>query len=306
MRMGDRQPDVVDLLQFNEFFLKSEGPFAYTYTIENAPLHKHVDFCEFSLVTGGSFINENNGRKRRQARTSLFFYRSGEEHQVTANEPDSSCMSFMIQETYFEEFCRQHFPQMPDLLTTRYQEKRLTHEQFEYITAAFNTIDLTPMENHLALFELMLFTLIHCCFVQVPTSDTPSHKHDTHWYIKEIVYHFDRFEYLRTSVEDIYRDYPLSPSALAHQFKKITGYTIVQYRHIKRMEYAALMLTKYPQSVTEVATAIGYNSLSYFAKKFKEHFGRLPSEYHPRTLNQNVPPTVRATSKARSVGRDDE
>ena len=304
--MDDQQPANVDLLYFSEFFLKTEDCFAYVYTGENHTPHKHVDFYEFALVTNGSFINEHNGRKHRFDRAALFFHRSGETHRIVENEPNSSYLSFVIQKDGFEKFCAQHFPQIPALPATSHRERRLTHEQFEYITAVFNTVDLTPMENHLALFELMLFTLIHCCFVQVPASGNPAEKHDTHWYIKEMLYHFDRFEYLRTSVEDIYRDYPLSPSALAHQFKKNTGYTIVQYRHAKRMEYAALMLTKSPQSVTEVAASIGYNSLSYFSKKFKEHFGRLPSEYHPRTLNRNALPTIRASIKARSVGRDDE
>ena len=292
-------------MQFNEYFLKTEGGFAYCYSNGTPQRHSHDDFYEFVVAAEGTFVSEYNGRKRRFGPGSVFFFRIGETHHIAGDQQATgSLISFIIQKDHFENFCNRHFPQTPKILNTPYQEKHLTHEQFEYITSAFNTIDLTPGQNHTLLFELMLFTLVHYTFLQTPSADNPSQKHDIHWYIKEILYHFDRFEYLQTSVEDIYKDYPLSPSALAHQFHKQTGMTLVQYRHVKRMEYAALMLTKYPKSVTEVATSIGYNSLSYFSKKFKEHFGRLPSEFHPRTLNHPTSFRGRGLTKARSFADD--
>ena len=77
----------------------------------------------------------------------------------------------------------------------------------------------------------------------------------------------------------MYAYYPLSQTALINDFKKLTGYTIVQYRNIKRMEYAADFLIKSNYSVTAIANTLNISSLGYFSQQFKKQFGLTPTEY---------------------------
>lgn len=88
----------------------------------------------------------------------------------------------------------------------------------------------------------------------------------------------------------MYAFYPLSQTALINDFKKLTGYTIVQYRNIKRMEYAADYLVKSNYSVTAIANALNISSLGYFSQQFKKQFGMTPTEYQRLHQKKSVKP----------------
>ena len=46
-----------------------------------------------------------------------------------------------------------------------------------------------------------------------------------------------------------------------------------------RLSKAAELLAEENQSVTQIAFAVGFDNLSYFAKVFQERYGVLPSQY---------------------------
>jgi len=56
-----------------------------------------------------------------------------------------------------------------------------------------------------------------------------------------------------------------------------------------RMEQAIALLKNNSGNITEVAYAVGFNSLSYFSQVFKEHVGKSLSEFSVRILrNQDA------------------
>jgi AraC-like DNA-binding protein len=46
-----------------------------------------------------------------------------------------------------------------------------------------------------------------------------------------------------------------------------------------RMQHASKLLQAGTLSVSEIAYAVGFESLSYFSRSFKKHTGKSPSEY---------------------------
>ncbi|MBQ2939780.1 MAG: AraC family transcriptional regulator [Clostridia bacterium] len=274
---------------FAGHYLCDEDNCRYLYAPPlDSPTHKHTDFYEFSLVTRGSWINEYGGKRRVLRKNTLIFFGCGQTHGMYVGEPESLHFSFIATKEFFEDYCRQHFAEHPEMTKTPYVEVNLSHENAEYLTAVFDRIILTPGTDHTELFRLFLYNALYCTFLQPHTKNVREEDDDTNKYIKDMVYHFDAFDYLTADVSAIYQSYPLSQSTLINQFKKYTGYSIVQYRHLKRMEYAARMLDVYFCSVSEVATAVGISSISYFSKKFKEHYGILPSDYQKQSINPRV------------------
>jgi len=71
----------------------------------------------------------------------------------------------------------------------------------------------------------------------------------------------------------------LDRSYMARKIKKTTGLTPGEVIKTYRMEKAAALLKENQGNISEVAYAVGFNSLSYFSHTFKEHFGKTPSEF---------------------------
>lgn len=85
---------------------------------------------------------------------------------------------------------------------------------------------------------------------------------------------------------DVAADVGLSYSYFSRCFKRITGISFKQHLSITRINQAEKMLSGSNLSISEVATACGYNSISYFISVFKKVTGRTPKEAH-RGANNN-------------------
>ena len=71
----------------------------------------------------------------------------------------------------------------------------------------------------------------------------------------------------------------LSRSQLYRKLMALTGLSINHFIRSIRLKRAAQLLQKRSVTVSEAAYLTGFESLSYFTKKFREEFGKLPSEY---------------------------
>ena len=71
----------------------------------------------------------------------------------------------------------------------------------------------------------------------------------------------------------------LGARKLRYCFREVFGTTVFGYLHDYRMEQAKIMLAGTKMQVAEVANAVGYSHLGYFAKSFKDKFGISPKEF---------------------------
>ncbi|MBQ9860121.1 MAG: helix-turn-helix domain-containing protein [Clostridia bacterium] len=81
------------------------------------------------------------------------------------------------------------------------------------------------------------------------------------------------------SLELLSRKYALSRSHFSKLFKEVTGVGLNEYITITRITAAEKMLAKKNLSITEVASACGFNDSNYFAAVFKRHKGITPKKY---------------------------
>jgi AraC-like DNA-binding protein len=80
-------------------------------------------------------------------------------------------------------------------------------------------------------------------------------------------------------LESIALKYGVSSRTLMRMFRKHLGMTFGEYVRIARMVKAVELLTQPSMTVTEVAYAVGYNSLSSFSQMFRRLIGLTPYEY---------------------------
>lgn len=89
-------------------------------------------------------------------------------------------------------------------------------------------------------------------------------------------------------IEQNYRDGELTELAaklhydvywLSREIKRQTGKTYTELMQAKRLSQAAFLLTSTTMSVLDVATAVGYDNISYFHRIFQKRFGMTPRKY---------------------------
>lgn len=79
------------------------------------------------------------------------------------------------------------------------------------------------------------------------------------------------------SVDDFAREVGMSRMQVHRKLKAMTGFSTTAFiRHSRLIEAKALLESGEP--VSQVAYAVGFSSLAYFSKTFKEEFGIVPSQ----------------------------
>lgn len=62
-------------------------------------------------------------------------------------------------------------------------------------------------------------------------------------------------------------------------FKSVTGYGVMEYYRMLKIETAKTMLREGDGNITQIADRLGYASVHYFSRYFKQATGMTPSEY---------------------------
>jgi len=85
----------------------------------------------------------------------------------------------------------------------------------------------------------------------------------------------------KLTVDEIAASAGLSKFHFLREFKRITGYTLIDYLNTIRCDYARSLLEGGQYSVKEVAFLCGFTNNSYFSSVFRRHTGMLPSQIRP-------------------------
>lgn len=88
------------------------------------------------------------------------------------------------------------------------------------------------------------------------------------------------------------KDCGVSPTHLSRVVKQRTGLTLREHLRRLRVSAAADLLREEGASVTEVAMDVGYQSLSHFAKAFREETGQSPSKWRAQGSGRGRPVTA--------------
>ena len=90
------------------------------------------------------------------------------------------------------------------------------------------------------------------------------------------------------NLDDLSFKLGFSKSYLKSQFKKKTGYSIIQYFIDMKIEKAKKLLSQGKYSVSEIADILGFSSVYYFSRQFKLNTDMSPTEYANSIKADNV------------------
>ena len=84
------------------------------------------------------------------------------------------------------------------------------------------------------------------------------------------------------SIDELSREAGYSNMHFYRKIKALAGQTPSQFLRTIRLKRAAELLSKNSDNVTQIAYSVGFNSLSYFNKCFKEQFGITPGQFEAK------------------------
>ncbi|MEH7305786.1 helix-turn-helix domain-containing protein [Neobacillus drentensis] len=85
--------------------------------------------------------------------------------------------------------------------------------------------------------------------------------------------------YKDLKLSDLAENLFVSPSYLSREFKRITGFTLIEFITSKRVRHAKNLLTHSYLQITDIASQVGYNNVTHFHLVFKKIVGMSPGEY---------------------------
>lgn len=101
----------------------------------------------------------------------------------------------------------------------------------------------------------------------------------SNYYFLKIMKYINTYYKENITLQDIANVVNLNPNYVSQMFKKATGTNFSRYLTDLRITNAEKMLSQSDASITEVASASGFNDYFYFLKTFKKSTGMTPSEY---------------------------
>ncbi|WP_170311504.1 helix-turn-helix domain-containing protein [Vallitalea okinawensis] len=103
--------------------------------------------------------------------------------------------------------------------------------------------------------------------------------------VQEAIEYIKSHQHEKITVKQIAENCNVSTDYLAHIFKEITEFSLLQYVDHIKMDEASIMLLNTDMNIRQIAYELGYNDALYFSKKFKKFFKLSPTDYR----KQNMP-----------------
>ncbi len=92
----------------------------------------------------------------------------------------------------------------------------------------------------------------------------------------------------KIDIEYMCKIFDISKAYLMKQFKKETGYTVIEYVTNIRMNYINHMLIYSNEPMSHIAAEAGYSSQSYMTAVYKSKFGITPLEYKKKHFSSTL------------------
>jgi AraC-like DNA-binding protein/mannose-6-phosphate isomerase-like protein (cupin superfamily) len=281
---------------FNRAFDINDSPIDENISISqqpygsDIPLHMH-DYIEMLFVYRGTCTVLIRGKKVHLRKGELIFINKEVPHSVAATTKEDIVINIILKQDYLSPSFLRRMSQksiisqfmIESLVSHRKQNQFLIFrpegskvtEIMENIMCEFFDRDFCSAEIIDSYLVVLFSTLI-----RTNNNQTRYETVDN----KNMVSLLDFLKY----IEDNYRDCSLvkmgqtfgfNPSYLSTLLKKGSGKSFKELLQIQRLNQAALYLSNTDLPIPEIAQEVGYSSVTFFYKKFKELFNETPHCY---------------------------
>lgn len=285
---------------FNKGFDISDLPIEENVSISqqpydsDIPLHMH-NYIEIMFVYRGRCSVTVKGKKIDLNKGELILINKDTPHSVGATTRQDIVINMILKQDYLSPSFLSRFSQksiisqfmIESLVSNRKQNHYLVFRPGEYT----NVIEI--MENIMCEFFdrdfcsgeiidsylIVLFsTLIR--YKNNLTSQEPLNQNDNSSLLDFLRYIEENYK--NCSLVKMGQTFGFNPNYLSTLLKKGTGKSFKELLQIQRLNQAALFLSNSDLPIPEIAEEVGYSSVTFFYKKFRELYHDTPYSYREK------------------------
>lgn len=254
------------------------------YTINrDIETHWH-NFWEIELILDGCGSQNLNGQKYELKRGNIYMLSPTDFHQLSHRTP-IHIISIKFNESSLTEQMLQTL-----LSISRNMVVYLNENELIKIIKLLDIIneECTHNRQYKAeclrnIMEYFLLQLIRYFNLNISEKLNSSTDH-----IKKAILYLNMHFRESPSLKKIANVVNLHPNYFSNLFHKTTGQSYIQYIITLKINYAKMLLWTSDFTIIDICNACGFNSISNFAKAFKESTGMSPSSYRNSKNKSNI------------------
>lgn len=254
---------------------------AYYYQIRNNSYvfqgEKH-NYWELTFIDNGELVTNVDGEDYHLKEMDLILYAPGQFHNQTSGDSRScSYLTIMFEMDIPESY----------LITNR-----VYHAHRDIHNALNNFIKISSdnmLYNHELMLcylkELIIRILQYDFLVSSPVASSPMQQRFENELLNEVLMYINDMIYEQLTIEDICTKFSISRSSLQTLFKNNLGVAPKQYISDIKLKKSKLLIKEGIYTISEVSRMLGFNSIHYFSRKFKQQYGITPTDYAKTLYN---------------------
>ncbi len=251
------------------------------------------DFWEFAYIDKGAMVFTADNREFLLHSGEMVFHKPNEFHRLEARElscPNITVVSFVCNSAAMKVFEHKIFKLSAEergVLSRLLQEGQvafspLTARPPVYGMQRRESPPFGAIQRTFSLLEEFLIALIRRdnesihresrCLSPMVDESYPKE-------IKDIVEFMDNNLHQSFFVADIARAFHISEAKLKKLFEQYAQCGVIECFNGRKLLKAKQLIRENSLNFTQIAEALGFNSIHYFSRLFKEKTGQTPSEY---------------------------
>lgn len=251
------------------------------------PEHTH-DYVEVIYMCSGETTHIVNGKQLKLKEGGLLFLNQCAKHEVCKAGEKDVAVNFIVLPEFFSEPLSVIGGELTPLRV--FLVDCLCGQDSG---AGFLYFDVSKIKSIQNLLENLIWILIQdtpnkrkmsqmtmaLMFLQLMDhTETLMNEDQEHAAVVRVLQYIET-HYANGSFAEVTKKLHYDASWLSREVKRRTGKTYTQLVQEKRLAQAAFLLRNTQRNVSDIATAVGYENISYFHRIFGETYGRSPRHY---------------------------
>lgn len=255
--------------------------FGYYYQVRNTnysfPGEKH-NFWELTFIDNGKLDTTVDGEAYELQEMDLILYAPNQFHtQFNSSAQSCSYLTILFDMELPDDF----------LVTNRvYHAHRDIHRALnDFIKVSTNDM---LYDNELMLCylkELIIRVLQYDFLSSSPVASSPMQQKFENELLNEIILYINDHIYEQLTIEEICHRFSISRSSLQTLFKHNLNIAPKQYISNLKLAKSKLLIKESVHTISEISNMLGFTSIHYFSRRFKQEFGITPSDYAKTIYN---------------------